>query len=355
MANPDHVERITQALKSGNAAPWNQWRRSKYRIDDVHGYVSEVEVDLSGADLQGRWSFSQLDLADANLRDAQLDGTYFHSANLRRVDLRGASLVGTDLRRAVLDGADLSAAALNRCDLGAASLIDTNASKTDLRDASLFGTRLQRTNLQGADLSGASIYGISAWDLNLKDATQSDLVITPPEDSEITVDNLEVAQFVYLLVNNASIRGVIDTITSKAVLILGRFTKERKAILDAIRQELRRRDYLPIVFDFEKPKVKTLTETVQTLAHMSRFIIADITDAKSIPQELAVVVPHLPTVPVQPILAAGHAEYGMFEHFKHYPWVLQLYPYKNQAALLAALSDHVIGPVETKVAELAGG
>jgi hypothetical protein len=31
---------------------------------------------------------------------------------------------------------------------------------------------------------------------------------------------------------------VIDTITSKAVLILGRFTDERKAVLDALREEL---------------------------------------------------------------------------------------------------------------------
>jgi len=37
----------------------------EYRMDDLHGYVSEVEVDLSGADLHGLWLFSQLDLADA--------------------------------------------------------------------------------------------------------------------------------------------------------------------------------------------------------------------------------------------------------------------------------------------------
>ena len=59
------------------------------------------------------------------------------------------------------------------------------------------------------------------------------------------------------------IRDVIDTITSKAVLILGRFTPERKAVLDALREELRKRDYLPILFDFEKPASKDLTGTVR--------------------------------------------------------------------------------------------
>ena len=45
------------------------------------------------------------------------------------------------------------------------------------------------------------------------------------------MDDLEIAQFIYLLLNNQKIRHVIDTITSKIVLILGRFTPERKAVL----------------------------------------------------------------------------------------------------------------------------
>ena len=85
----------------------------------------------------------------------------------------------------------------------------------------------------GADLTGCRVYGISAWDLKLDGAEQKNLIITPHGEPEITVDNLEVAQFIYLLLNNEKIRHVIDTITSKVVLILGRFTEERKAVLDA--------------------------------------------------------------------------------------------------------------------------
>ena len=63
------------------------------------------------------------------------------------------------------------------------------------------------------------------------------------------VDNIKVAQFIYLLLNNEEVRHVIDTITSKAVLILGRFSPERKIILDRLREELRKRHYVPIMFD----------------------------------------------------------------------------------------------------------
>src|SRR5215208_961694 len=143
------------------------------------------------------------------------------------------------------------------------------------------------------------------------------------------VDNLEVAQFIYLLLNNERLRQVIDTITSKVVLILGRFTSERKAVLEAIRDSLRQHDYLPVLFDFEGPTNRDLTETISTLAHMARFIIADITEAKSIPQELQAIVPNLPSVPVQPLLLTTDPEYGMFQHFRHYPWVLETFYYDN--------------------------
>jgi len=42
-----------------------------------------------------------------------------------------------------------------------------------------------------------------------------------------------------------------------------------------------------MMFDFEPIKSQTLTQTVSTLAHMVRFIIADVTEASSVPQELA--------------------------------------------------------------------
>ena len=201
---------------------------------------------------------------------------------------------------------------------------------------------------------GSRVYGASVWDASLEGATQKDVIITPHGQPSITVDNLEVAQFVYLLLNNARIREVIDTITSKAVLILGRFTAERKRTLDALRDALRAHNYLPIVFDFEKPTNRDYTETVSTLAHLARFVIADLTDPRSIPQELTAIVPRLLSVPVRPLLLGSQKEWGMFSDLARYPQVIGPFHYTDDEMLLRCLESDVIEPAERRARELAG-
>ena len=187
--------------------------------------------------------------------------------------------------------------------------------------------------------------------------TRTDLVITKKRELTITVDNLEIAQFIYLLLNNEKIRNIIDTITSKVVLILGRFTPERKIVLDAMRDELRKRNYSPVLFDFEKPASRDLTETVSILAHLARFIIVDLTDPSSAPHEVATIIPQC-IVPVQPLLFQDEAdprhEYAMFHDLRtRYHWVLPTYQYKDIASLIVSLKENVIVPAEQKAQELA--
>lgn len=292
---------------------WNAWR-AKHPTE---------RPELRGADLLKR------DLTGIDFHDADLYRATFWKAKLDRADLRNADLSSTNMNGTSLVGADL-------------------------RGANLRFGRLVAVDVSGARLTGCSVYGCSVWNLHGEPAEQRSIVITPKSEPEITVDQIEVAQFIYLLLNNASVRDVIDTITSKVVLILGRFTSERKVILEAIRDELRNRDYLPVLFDFDRPANRDITETVSTLAHMARFVIADITDAKSIPQELMLIVPALPSVPVQPLLLASQREYGMFEHFKRFPWVLEPFVYEDQDALLAALADKLVGPAEARVKHQTG-
>jgi hypothetical protein len=156
-------------------------------------------------------------------------------------------------------------------------------------------------------------------------AKQENLVITPEGESAITVDNIKVAQFIYLLLNNQEIRDAIDTITSKAVLILGRFSGERKTALDALRDELRKpvHNYLPIMFDFSPLTNQTTIETIKTLASMARFVVADLTDARSVLMELVAIVPALPSVAVRLLIKKSAPECGMLDFIRKFSLVVR--------------------------------
>ncbi len=331
-------------------------------------------ANLSGANLSGA-KLVNTDLTDANLSgailiNADLNGAILRGANLRRAILTDHSNAHLDegnpsrttLINATLSHANLSGANLSGANLSGANLSGADFSHADLNGADLTGTSLVRTNLKHAFLTNCLVYGIAAWDVQLEGAKQLDLVITVAEQPQITVDNLKVAQFIYLLLNNEEIRDVIDTITSKVVLILGRFTPERKVFLDAIRNELRKKDRLPVLFDFDKPASRDLTETVSTLAHLARYIIVDLTDPSSAPQEVATIIPQTivpiqPLLTLQPLIVDGRAverrEYAMFDDLRRrYHWVLPTFRYQDIADLLASLQGKIIGPAEQKLKEL---
>jgi len=410
MANDEHVALLKQGVDV-----WNQFREENpdIRRPDLFG-ADLKRAKLTGADLRGA-DFARANLSGAHLAahlsGANLTGAHLGSAKLTGADLRGADLTGADLKdadlrearlgranlaganlvRANLTGADLRRACLReaflfKANLGNTDLIEANlrearANQVDLRGSSLCGadlrgaalvgavltladltgadlsradldgTPLVSADLTGADLTACRIYGVSAWDLKLTGAKQQNLVLTRYGDPEITVDNIEVAQFIYIMLNNQKVRDVIDTITSKTVLILGRFTDERKAVLDALREELRKRNYLPILFDFEVPATRDITETISLLARMARFIVADLTDPSSIPKELEAVVPQL-AVPVQPLLEGASRPYAMFKDYWKYDWVLPVYRYEGLEPLLATLAEKVIAPAEGKMRAL---
>jgi uncharacterized protein YjbI with pentapeptide repeats len=376
-------------LREGVAA-WNRWRLC----------APNVTPDLSGADLRKVEMFKldppkkiirtsrittnktggqSVNFSRANLRGANLEGTNLQGASLRFADLReadlrradlwmaelyGSNLSGADLSNASLDeanlrgvnanGALLRSARLNSANLfnasvsgvdaRGASLIEANLSLacfsgSDLRHADLRGAYIVKGNFEKADISECRVYGVAAWDVNLKECIQSDLDITSLDDAEtILVDDLEVAQFLHLLLTNSKIRSVIDTVTAKVVLLLGRFTPPRKAVLDALKAELRKFGYVPVLFDFSGPSSKDTTGTVETLARMARFVIADVTDPASVPHELATLVPFLRTTPVQLVIHKGSSPYSMAADFKRYPWVLNIVVYKDEPSLISRLN-----------------
>lgn len=292
-------------------------------------------VDLRGARMDG------CRFVTRNLSWFALKGALLEYASLRNASMSGARMMEADLRHADMSGVDLSGA-----DLSQANLAGANLGGADLRGANLECANLVGANLVGTNLCGCRVYGVSAWDVTMDDdeSLRRDLIVTPTGQADVHVDNIEVAQFVYLLLNNPKIRGVIDTVCRKGVLILGRFTAERKVVLDSLRTELRSRGFVPMLFDFEKPSERDVTETVRTLAGLSRFVIADITNPKSSPLELQATIPDL-MIPFVPIIAKGEHPFSMFSDLRRkYHWVLDPLEYRSAEELIRVIEPAIIRP-----------
>ena len=325
MAITEHVE----IFKKGSQV-WNAWRDKNPNLSpdlsdidfetDVHTYKEMYDMpEFTGYDL------SNMNLNRITARNSYFINCIFAGSSLAFSDVCFSFFQNCSFEEASLAVSKIGSAEFHECDFTNSDLSYCSAEETNFSGSKFISSKLSNMSLVKTDFTDtvvneARVYGISAWDLILDGSTQSNILIEE-EGTSITVPTIEMAQFISLLVNNSKIRDVIDTITSKVVLILGRFTEERKAVLDTIKTELQARGYLPVLFDFEGPSSRDVTETIITLASLAKFVVADLSSPKSIPQELTQIIPNFPSLPVQPVIEKSQREYGMFEHFKRYPWV----------------------------------
>ncbi len=340
---------LSDANLTGVNLSWADLRDVKLRFTSLSG-VNLTGVNLSGTHLiEADLSFAELSRAD--LSGANLDGANLSNAYLTRAHLSDAHLMKADLSEADLSGADLVRADLCEANLTGANLTEADLSEARLLAVNLQGARLISTRLLRATLDNCNIYGVSAWDVSLDDAKQTNLRITGPGEPSITIDNLEVAQLLYMLLHNEKLRTILDTITSKVVLILGRFSPERKPVLDALREALRNHPngYIPVLFDFAPQQDKPVLETVKTLAHLARFVIADLTDPNMVRSELTYIIPNIPTVPVCSLIEGDAMLPTEYESWMTYRTFLSVHRYDSLQQLLASLDEAVIMPVEDLV------
>jgi Pentapeptide repeats (8 copies) len=350
--NQSHLNRLIDALQTQSVETWNEWRK---------GHPNLIP-DLRGVNLQG------IKLCRIDLRSARLVG-----ANLTGADMWDAQLRETDLRRALLDTAklnyaDLRGANLAFCRLVGADLTLVWAEGASFRGADLSHAILSGARLQSADLSGARVSGISAWEVDTDAKTRQrgliidqwvdpleDIVDYPRASIEnivVRADHIEAAHLLYLVSTKGKFKTVIDAMTERVVLLLGRFGSRRKAVLNAIRHKLADMGYAPVVFDFAAPVDRDLIETVALLAGLSRFVIADLTRPKSTPLESLLIAPQL-MIPFASIVQEGDRPFSMFRSLQvKYEWVLPTWTYRNKNQLIRRLKAEVIDPCERMRAKI---
>jgi hypothetical protein len=322
-------------LRDSKAA-WNQWRREHPEAHPMLAAHDFTEHD-AGIVLDG-YDFSYTNFTQANLRKISLKGANFHQAILAKADLTEAHLEESNFCRT--------------------DFYETNFEGAWLTGANLQGVQLAKTNLKEAHLSACRVYGLSAWDLKLDGADQRDLRIHYEElvggqriERQAIVDGIDVASFMYFTLNNANIARIMEATTSQWVLLLGRF-QIHKEVLDELAEALKERNYIPIVFDFERASQRDLVESIILLAGLSRLVIVDITDPKSTPMELHAIVPNF-AVPVVPIMRAGTKPFGVFSGILKFPWVHRPpIEYENPQHLLAELETLLAAP---PLGDAAGG
>ncbi|MDA3859927.1 MAG: pentapeptide repeat-containing protein [Melioribacteraceae bacterium] len=340
MANEEHIK----ILQSG-VEKWNLWREQNPKIKPdfrdinfVDKFPSPNEV-YNLPNIEG-CNFINSDLHGVSLRNGIYTNCNFDGSSINFADLVDAYFQSCSFKNVNMRVTKIGSASFRDCHFEESDLSYCSAQDTSFSGSTFISTKLEHmsfiaTDFSNSKLQDCSIYGISSWDLILYNAEQKDLIITGEDQPKITVDNIELAQFLYLIINNTKLRNVIDTITSKVILILGNFSPERRIVLDDIRNLLRKSDYIPVMFDFQKPASRNLTETVLTLANMAKFVIADLSSARSIGHELSATIPRLQSVNFYPIITKDEREYGMFEEFTSLNWVKPIMDYEtNEIALI---------------------
>lgn len=148
---------------------------------------------------------------------------------------------------------------------------------------------------------------------------------------------------------------IMSELTRRRVLILGRFIGRRRAVLEAIRDHLsaHRNRYMPELFTYEKPESRDLGEAIIGFAALSRFVIADLSEAKSVPAELQAIAPTFQSVPIVPLLNRGGKAYANFDGIARRPNVVQpTIRYRDVDDLLARLDAEVIPQAEAVLARV---
>lgn len=316
----------------------------------VMAEVRGDRADFTRADLTGAQILASA-LSHSTFEEAAMAGAYLASSHFRESRFSGAKM-----ERTHLTGSTFPEACFNGADLRDSVMIATGLEGAVfrgavLRGADLSGARCVKTDFCDATLEGCSVYGISAWDLLLENTVQTNLKVAEIDGNVLTVDNIEVAQFIYMLLNNERIRSILETVTSKVVLILGRFSTEHMETLKTLKKNLQQRGFVPVIFDFQRPTSRNLTETVSTLAHLSSFIVADLSDPRCVPQELERIIPHL-KVPVQPVISKGERPYSEFFDLWENQWVLPLQEYSSIADIDAAFTEKIIVSAQKKQNEI---
>jgi len=282
--------------------------------------------------------FEKGELLGPDFSYADLTGADFLSADLMYSDFEGSIIKDTEFHSSLLMASNFKNSIINKSSFFGANIWASNFNSAIIRDSDFYGCNLSNVDLSNAEISNCYIYGISAWGIKRNDLTKtSNLIITSmySESAKITVDDIELAQFISLVMDNKKISNLINSMRTKSVLILGSFDNKTKLVLDRIKEVIPNYNLIPIVFDFIPSEKQDLIETVKTIALLSSFVIVDLSIPAGQLHELASIVRDT-YIPFATIANEDSKQTIMLNEFKHQYWfrsdkfIYSLETYKEQ-------------------------
>jgi uncharacterized protein YjbI with pentapeptide repeats len=302
---------------------WDDWKESnESSLDIFNGNINAIRYpnwysspNRDGLEVKGRnvYDFSGIHLKDVMIHNAFAEGlniqksvfedVYFDDGDFSRANFCNCQFINTKFNKTIFTDANFNGATFINCNLNRVNL--TNA------------------KFQVKEIKETVIYGISAWDIEIsEDSIQSKLVIEKTYSlySEIIaegriplmVDNIELAQFIYYLSNHKKLRDTINILNNRGVLLLGKFKDGGLERLYKLRDWFSDQNYLPMIFDFDRPSSLDYTETIVTLSGLSKLVVADLS-GDSVPQELHAILTNF----VKPVIVYhDKVAYSMLKDLK---------------------------------------
>ncbi len=335
-----------------------------------------LEASLQGTNLyEADLRFVRLsnaDLSSVNMQKANLEGASFWQATLHNVNLSHANLRKTNFLGAKLDSVNLSDATLSQSSFTGAQLKPISLNGVNLRGVQFDGATLDSVDLRGIDLSGANlrhatldrvkldqanltdclVFRLVVWETSLDGAIQHNLRLTDEYEPVVTIDSLANVHLLSLLLSHDTPPPLVRTLTTNMVVILGFFPSYRMAVLNTIRDELRRQGYTPVLFDRERaasPRPgdesvveRAYPEMLERLVSLAQFVLLDLTEMSLLPKEWQTLMPSA-TIPFQPLLHARNRQgTTLVPEIERYPHCLPLFIYHDERDLQQGVEERIL-------------
>lgn len=356
MANLEHLEVFYKGPKI-----WNEWRSAN----------PQIEPDLSGEYIYPHFSRKEprntFKKGDVTISDPG-NPFNFYRTNFYKSTFESAIFPAADMRECYLYEADMSAAGFPGADFSGSMIRKAYCRGTDFSNAKFVDCVLNNstfigTNFSGALIEGCNVYGVSAWEIFMDDKTiQKELFLHRDNFSRKNlaqtgnqpsfVDDIALAQFLYFISQENGFGKSLRQLNKRTVLLLGKFKEGGLELLKSVGEMLRKRNYVPIIFDFEPSEHTNLIENVTTMAGLSRFVLANL-EGNSVPAELAKVTSNYQNPVIGWIHDDKHnALYAMFKDVIAKDNV-QYFTYTNEINLESQL-DKTILKAEQYLQKLSG-